>query len=160
MNNAVKGFTLVELMVTVVVVAIVAAIALPSLSAFYERSRADSEISKIREALKLARNQAFSYGATVGVCAYGTSDCGTNWNKGLRVYLLKPDNSQETLKLIEGFHSNDTVKGVSITFTSNGLASEAATYIYCPGGKTDYSRSVELSVTGIIKNAADGKSCT
>lgn len=160
MHTPSKGFTLVEVMVTVVIAGILAVVALPSLSSWYDRARADSEIRKIQDTLKFARNQAFSYGATVGVCPAGASGCGTDWKQGIRVFLVRPDNTQETLKVINAFNAKDSIKGLNVTFTPNGLASQAITFTYCPKGESTYSKSIELSVTGLIKTASDGQSCS
>ncbi|MBT1443511.1 GspH/FimT family pseudopilin [Shewanella sp. JM162201] len=153
-----KGFTLVEVMVTVVVAGIIAAIALPSLSSWYDRARADSEIRKIQDVLKFARNQAFSYGAIVEVCPNNNSDCGTDWSKGI---LVRFQNSKEILKVIDSFNKNDALKVGSnnIAFRSDGLADAATTFVYCPNNKSSGSKSLSLSSTGLIKTADDDLSC-
>ncbi|WP_338592136.1 GspH/FimT family pseudopilin [Shewanella khirikhana] len=159
MHTPSKGFTLVEMVFTVLVATILAVVALPSVSSWYERARVDSGIRKIQDSLKFARNQAFSYGATVGVCPLAATGCGSDWNFGLRVYLVKTSNDEVTLKVIDGFNSRDLISGTSIEFSPDGLANSAATFIYCPGGKSTGSQSITLSSSGIIQRGDENQSC-
>ncbi len=156
-----KGFTLVELMVTLVVAVILMTVAVPSMMSIYEASRADNEISRIQDALRFARNHAVSYGASVMVCPADGNACGTDWSKGLRVYMMNAG-AQETLRLVEGIKSDDKISSTSgtLTFTSDGLVAAGATFVYCPRGITNESRSVTLSATGVVKSGAKGLACT
>ncbi|MEQ9564961.1 MAG: GspH/FimT family pseudopilin, partial [Pseudomonadales bacterium] len=54
------GFTLIELMVTVALVAILAAIAAPGMSSFIENSQIKAEAQRLASLLSLARNQAIT----------------------------------------------------------------------------------------------------
>lgn len=69
MLNKLFGFTLVELMVTIAVAAILLTIGVPSLISVYEGVRVNNNIAKIHDIMVFARNQAVSYGATIKVCA-------------------------------------------------------------------------------------------
>ncbi|MFQ6370127.1 GspH/FimT family pseudopilin [Shewanella sp. YIC-542] len=161
-----RGFTLVELMVTIAVAAILLSVGVPSLKSLYDGYRGRSEISRIEQSLAFARNQAISYGMTVFVCAYEKTDadgygvCGTDWQKGLLVYAVDSTTKNKILKVVEGFNSSDKVKGSTVSFRADGISSGETTFIYCPNGKTDESRSVKVSSAGMIKYAADGLGCS
>lgn len=63
-NQSNKGFTLIELMVVVVIVAIFVAIAVPSYQSYTRRavaSQAEQELQKIAEKLERYRGRNFSY---------------------------------------------------------------------------------------------------
>ncbi|VWX56014.1 hypothetical protein VARIO8X_110077 [Burkholderiales bacterium 8X] len=63
------GFTLIELMITVAVAAILSAVALPYLATFVDRSRARAWSSELESALSYARAEAIARSGPVGVCA-------------------------------------------------------------------------------------------
>jgi type IV fimbrial biogenesis protein FimT len=64
-----KGFTLLELLITVLLMAIVAAVAAPSMREFVLRSRIRSVTGDLVSALALARSEAILRGTDVAVCA-------------------------------------------------------------------------------------------
>src|SRR5699024_6935398 len=84
--NRQHGFTLLELMVTVAVAAIIVSIAVPSFSAMLNRHRLEAAASELKFNLLLARSQAikqnrdvavsFRTGADASAWAYGLSDTG------------------------------------------------------------------------------------
>ena len=66
-NNS--GFTLVELMVTVAVMAILAAFAMPSMTALINNVRVSGQTEELVSSLQLARAEAIRRNARVTVCA-------------------------------------------------------------------------------------------
>lgn len=80
-----RGFTLVELLVTLVVAAAIMGIAIPSLSQFVAQTRVSAATSDLRMALHAARIAAVTRGVTVTVCksAQGTGcDTEGGWDQG------------------------------------------------------------------------------
>jgi len=69
--RTVKGFTLIELMVTVVVLAIVAAIAAPAMGNLIESNRVTTEVNRFLEMFELARTEAVQKGTVVRVKKLG-----------------------------------------------------------------------------------------
>lgn len=84
-----KGFTLVELMVTIAIAALLLSIGVPSFTAMYEATRSANEIQKINDLFAFARNQAVNYGSTVTVCPYAASPVVMTGVRGLVCILKK-----------------------------------------------------------------------
>lgn len=155
------GFTLVELMVTIAVAAILLSIGSPSLISLYESTRVDNNIRKINDTLVFARNQAINYGNAVTVCAYESeSSCkaGTDWSTGIRIFSTA--DSTKSLRVIEGFHSSDIVRSSveTITFSTDGLAT-GGSIIYCANAKASSAKGVIVNIGGLIAYGETGISC-
>ncbi|MCL2917551.1 GspH/FimT family pseudopilin [Shewanella litorisediminis] len=163
MHRTKQGFTLVELMVTIAVAAILLAIGVPSLTSVYEQVRVDNNVKKIHDLFAFARNQAVSYGATVKICSFASAtSCGTtaDWSGGIRVYVTDAANTDHELRAIDSFNGLDKVKAsaVSMTFSADGLAS-GGTVTYCPNGKASESQTVLISTSGLVSYGANGNAC-
>lgn len=78
------GFTLVELMITLAVVAIVVSIAAPSMGQFIRENRAATQANNFLASLQLARSEAINRG--IQVTMRRTSTTPSNWNEGWTVF--------------------------------------------------------------------------
>ncbi len=77
------GFTLVELLVTLVVVAVLAVVGLPALQSLVARNRLTADANRLLSALYLARSAAVERGRPVQVCASADGlHCGAGWDRG------------------------------------------------------------------------------
>jgi len=78
-----RGFTLIEILVTIAIAAILAGIAVPSLSTFLRNVKLNSTSSSMVASLQLARNEAIKRNAGVLVCPSDTAKTGcvatTEW---------------------------------------------------------------------------------
>ena len=75
-----RGFTLVELLVTITLVGILAAIAIPSFSSAIQNTRADTEVSDFQRFLNYARQQAINSGTVIRITP---TVAGGAWNTQL-----------------------------------------------------------------------------
>lgn len=122
-----RGFTLIELVITVAVIAILAAIALPSFARVIASNRVASGVNEFISAVNLARTEAIRRNTETGVCpsSNGTT-CGANWSEGYMIYYMSKAATPVLTPLREGkFSSKDTIGGAGavgkLVFTSRGL---------------------------------------
>lgn len=88
MANSHKGFTLIELMITVAVLAIVVAIAVPSFTEQIRNNRSVSIANDFLDTISFARAQAASRPARISICASNNgTTCNNNWTDGYIVFV-------------------------------------------------------------------------
>ncbi|MFP4294722.1 MAG: GspH/FimT family pseudopilin [Halothiobacillaceae bacterium] len=77
------GFSLIELMITIAVLAIVLAIAVPSFSFLVQSNRATTLANDLTTAITFARSEAIRRGENVTLCSSNDgNDCGGTWTDG------------------------------------------------------------------------------
>ena len=89
MQTPQRGFTLLELMITVAVLAILLSLGVPSFAETIRNNRVAAQTNELVTALSLARSEASKRGMPVSVCA-GATACGgaaeSDWNTGWQVF--------------------------------------------------------------------------
>lgn len=82
-----RGFTLIELIATMAVMAILLGIGVPSFLEVVRNSRLGTDYNEVVGALYLARSEAIKGSDNVTVCARkNDTTCGSDWNNGLLVF--------------------------------------------------------------------------
>lgn len=173
------GFTVIELMVAVMVLAILTVIAVPSFQATITSNRLNTSIGELTAALSLARAEAIRRGQRVTICATadGTScDAGNNWTAGWLVFVDTNKNGAYNAgepKLREqipgiGGGANFNLRASSninsgLSYVPTGLASSEGTFRVCASNTnfTENSRDVVVNLPGraITRRQADS-GCT
>jgi type IV fimbrial biogenesis protein FimT len=161
-----KGFTLIELMITVVVLAVLVAIAGPAFYDTIKRNEVRTQASQIVASLNLARSTAVRRNHPVTMCASSDSTsalvpscgAGVTWMDGWVVFLDRDEDgtpeSGEIVRGFDGLHPGYIIKNAlsPISFYPDGTASTATTTnpIYlCPPDKDHMKAwSIELEATG------------
>lgn len=89
-RSSVRGFTLVELLVTIAVAAILISLAVPSFRVFIQNSRIATQTNDLVTDISFARSEAIKSGATVTLCTSAAGlacDGGGNWSAGRLVWV-------------------------------------------------------------------------
>lgn len=148
-----SGFTLIELMITIVISAILIGVALPNLSGFLAQMRANSEVREIQRLLLTARNTAINSDQNVEFCPLTDDNActnGTDWSGRIGIVT----ESDEFILEREGVTGSDQLvfSGTTVIYGPTGKLVNAADsfllFRFCPKNYEDYSRGVEVSVTG------------
>ncbi len=145
-----RGFTLVELLVTVVVLGILTAIAVPSFQSWIQSSRTLTVTDELNTAIQLARSEALKRRKNVIICRANAAftDCenGADWSSGWLIRQV----SGNVIRVWQA-PAGSTVAGpaTGVTFASNGLGSGKTTFEVQVGGCADSKkRVIEVSTTG------------
>lgn len=167
-----KGFTLIEMMVTVAIVGIFASIALPSFSNLIESNRINTATNELVSNLLLARSEALKRRNTVTICPSNDQvNCitSTDFSSGWIVFLdcgaiglmnsgtitgCGPNDREEIIKVRDGFDSlylkNQSVNTVSFGF-SGRLVGAASSFELGKEGSTPRTKKVVLNRVGRVR---------
>jgi type IV fimbrial biogenesis protein FimT len=153
------GFTLVELMVTLAIVAILMMIAAPQLRSFLQKQQVAADIETLITSLRVARSEALKRSGRVSVCALTADEftdptkakckaiTATDWSNGWMVYIDYSNGA--------GFNSaTDTVLKIERTVKAGSLVSTSP-----PGGIVSFqSNGIAVGDQGHfdIQPASDG----
>lgn len=148
--NRNKGFTLIELMVTLAVLAIIMGIAVPSFTSLIQNSRSTALANSVATALNHARSEAVKRNANVEFCSGDGSSCPGNWTAGWVVRLtdgtlLKTWDAPDAGVVITGGNQQITFRGTGqITGAAVNLTSR---YTNCSGNQ---ARNIRIATSGRI----------
>jgi type IV fimbrial biogenesis protein FimT len=168
-KKLIKGFTIIELLISITIIGILTAIASPGLGQFIVKLRVDNEISEIHRLVLTARNSAINSGENVTLCPLNGITCSDNWQNELSVFLnsestLVNNNTydsvnEEWVKVKAKIASGDTLifsQGLIIFAPTGRLVSGGnSNFSYCPKGNSNLSRGIEISLSGQVYTTAD-----
>ena len=172
-----KGFTLVELMVTVAVLVLLLMVAVPSLDGATLGSRLSSYANNLAASAYLARSEAINRNARITLCASSDGlNCATSggWQQGWIVMCPSNDGVtcttggtgspvvfQRQPALPSGF-SVITSGPISLRFQPTGVGTDQATLRFCRASPVgNEKRDVTIGATGgtAVKQTTNG-SCS
>ena len=160
-----RGFTLIELMTTIAIAAILVIIAIPNFNSFVKNNTLTTSANNLVFALNYARNEAVKRDAVVTLCP--TSDgqtciaSSTSWSTGwlvvtgtaatpLQAWPALPSNFTLVTKV-----SGATTNVAPIQYQPSGLTGSSATvqFILCDSRGPSKAVELELTPTGRIEAA-------
>ncbi len=150
------GFTLVELLVTLAVLAILLIIAAPSFQSILLNSRQNVAVDGLVNALVFARNNALILNSTILVCpfsALGSASCGSNWTLGWIVVSQPATGASVILQTFQGRALGPTISSTatSLSFSGKGIATSLVNFKICDSRGAAFGRSVQVLTSGYVQ---------
>jgi type IV fimbrial biogenesis protein FimT len=154
-----SGFTIMELLLTLLIVGILAGIGLPSFNNLIASNKMSSNANEIVGAFNLARSEATQRGTNVNI---GSISGGTDWTSGFRIWLDGNDNDAydagEEIRVFEAIDSGLTLTStrVGVYFNAVGFskfgagAAGAMTMSLCSAEASVNDRQLDLAASGRI----------
>lgn len=178
------GFTLVELLVTLAIVAILAAVAVPSFQEMTARRSMTAQVSEFSSTFALARNQATTEVIQVTVCSSDdglTCSGNSRWENGWIAFLDVNENETPEFGTQNCLPAEDCLikvkealpQGVTITATNDWVAfsglgelipGSATSAMLCAmnadtANDTDKSRTFSMAASGSVSVDKGTTSC-
>jgi type IV fimbrial biogenesis protein FimT len=149
MRKSASGFTLIELMVVLTVLAILASIGVPSFRELIASQRVKDAGSTLQSALLLTRSEALKRNTTIALVPATAGQ----WNAGWRV--TNPGDGT-VLFSYEAFGAVTISGPASIVFQPSGRASSGAAFKIAEPDATKIVRCISITLSGVPSSTATG----
>ncbi len=173
-GRSMRGFTLIEMLVTLLVLAIILGFALPSFTDQIRNNRSLTFGEEFATALNYVRSEAVKRSGSVSVCASNDdgTDCGSDWTNGWLAFVDEaanttdasvtvgevlrywdPANNEMTLEVTRGGSATDFVRFVSMGALArinndNVPVNATAKHESCTGNA---ARAIRVGVSGSVQ---------
>jgi len=162
-----RGFTLIELMVTLVIAAILLTIGVPSFTNLMIKSQLSGQVQEFYGAIGSARSEAIKQGNFVSICRSADgSHCGSdnsfNWSDGWIVFAdpnnngardnIGSANEEPLLRVFPALPTNYTLYANNnfkyyVTYDRFGMANNIGTFVFCANSDKTKARAIILTRT-------------
>ena len=164
-----RGYTLIELLITLSIMSILLSFALPGFASMLRTVQSDTVMNSVVNAYQLARSTAISERKPVIFCAKADArTCGTDWTRGALVFADPnanriQDNNERILADVAPPPTGSQLKMKAalnkqyLRFMGNGmLENTAGSIVYCPpGGTARNARNIIFSRNGRLRFGYD-----
>lgn len=159
------GYSLVEVLVVLAVIAILGSLAIPSMGRLLESNRITSEINRFSAALALTRSEAIKRNQHVVMCkSQNGTDClkTGRWDHGWLIFVdddhdRQHDDDEAAIlfspSLEHGIRIDYRGFGSSnyITYRPTGFTKTTGTFTFCMNNATESARALILMTTGRVR---------
>lgn len=164
-----NGFTLIELIVTMAILAILVAVGVPAMQDVIKRNKVQSILQDFSTSLKFARSEAVRQRGYVTICASSNqTSCTGSWNQGWIIFkdvdgARDVDSGTDTLlrvhEALDAGHTLtfDDATATAVTFTARGYTDgQSGTFTLCaPDDEAKDARGIIIQNTGSLRFSVD-----
>lgn len=164
-----RGFTLLELLITLALVCLLVGLATPSLKSFLDGHEGTQALRTITEFIVLARSEAATNVRGVTLCpTTAGKECGGKWANGAMVFLdrnfdreLNQDDRVLRVKLVLSEHGTIRWRAFGnrqyIQIDAQGfLRHQSGNFSFCPvSGDPQFARQLVINSVGRVRVAVD-----
>lgn len=164
-----KAFTLIELLITLLILSVLLAVGLPNFASFLQTKKSDDTIKRVKQAVEVAKVSAIVNGQNVTLCKSRDGEqCGGNWEQGIITFTdANADRKiNQDDKLIRYFTFPDAQGSIHwrafqnrqyLQITSQGFTRhQNGNFTYCPFNKNNYlARQLIVNRTARVRFAGD-----
>ena len=186
-NRKISGYTLIELMLTITILAIVVSLAVPPMQDFFTRHKNETVGRKLFDLIMLSRSKAYGHSEIYTLCPSTDGEsCGTDWAQGALVFVDRDGNGERATderieRVLPKLDDDASLEWRSfnsksyLQYRPSGLTlNQNGNFAYCPpNGEEKYGWIIVLNATGrpyfgkdsdgdgIVENGSgDNLSCT
>lgn len=164
-----NGFTIIELMLTIAVIAVVLAVGVPSFSTAIQNNRLISQSNSLIGALNYARSEAVKLGQNnVTICGSSTgAACNTgNWESGYLIFRDTDgdgavDVGETILRVEQALSGGNTLRTAGfpssqrVSFNSQGMVSTTGSFKLCDDRGANEAKALVINISGQTRVATD-----
>tara|TARA_Y100001956_G_scaffold82748_1_gene105357 strand:+ start:4672 stop:5247 length:576 start_codon:yes stop_codon:yes gene_type:complete len=162
-----RGFTLLELLITIAILAILVTLSFAGNTDLNEKTRAESFMLELKRHITFARAKATTSDEIVILCPVDATKlaanenltCINNWKNNQIISFIDKNNngtyevaSDDLLRVMDKLIANDNLKApdTRLRFDSSGrvVNTNAGQFIYCPLNQTEHAKALTLTVGG------------
>ncbi len=169
--NTQRGFTVIELMIAVAVVALLLTVGVPSFSSIIEQNQLSTQVNDLISTLQYARSESIKTGRSITVCkSINGASCITSggYEGGWIVFIENSpvngdfDVGEQLLKVHEALNSNLTLRAnssfanfISYLPTGGVTSTTDGHFVLCKKSDISKSRAVFITTSGRARVAKD-----
>jgi len=146
-----RGFTIIELMITVLLVAILLSIGIPSFASIFKQNRLAAQANTILSSVNYARAETINQNQNVVIAP---NSAGTNWSGGWSVSV-----NGTVIRSFDAIENGTLISNrTAITFQSDGTITDTANITLtirpsdCPAGDPDL-RVITINPSGLSRSS-------
>jgi len=162
-----RGFTLLELLITIAILVILVTLSFAGNTDLNEKTRAESFMLELKRHITFARAKATTSDEIVILCPVDATKlaanenltCINNWKNNQIISFIDKNNngtyevaSDDLLRVMDKLIANDNLKApdTRLRFDSSGriVNTNAGQFIYCPLNQTEHAKALTLTVGG------------